>query len=1273
MDTIADHVSACLQQFNSLCSSPTIWTDSVLDEGTDSDISLLKLQNELSRFKVWSGNIGAHKKGTSSLDHRLRDASNIRDQVAELLEDLRESLKDAKDILTGQLTPWDQDLSLADFSDDDSDDESFQVDVPEPSELSQILVSIVEDINCLFRLSVSIHNPSPHDRFKKACLTDTSGYEPFDVQHVCNKLSKAPKPIAERLGKAISRRRQYFKYRELHHHKLASGLDLDDKDQMQSTIASSLPKKLNANEAISLEEDVDDASDTRSSQTSWVTSAANSVRRKIPALPAEAQKGPFECPFCFMMVSITSRNHWKKHVFSDLMPYICIELGCPAPDQDFQRRHQWAGHVKRYHWKTWTCKLGCNEIFDTSQDMKRHLAQKHAETTELTSLVSLLTVCEKTRLEDEPADCPLCGERQSSFRKYRRHVGRHQEDLALFALPHLPGEEDDRSEESDSEFEGKVEVESEVQDESEYCFPNMSGDAWHNPRIEAMDSSDANRVTNGVTVRRSSRWKCPVLSCQYHENGLFTEEQRDHHYREKHSETPVMYECMFKPCPYKSKRQTNCMQHMEKAHGWTHIHRQENDMMRVAVLDTGTDTTVGQPKESLDTDSADESLEHAKDPVKHHRIEMIAPTENRESFNPANVDVLHLRHKDFLYTLKFPRHDIRDGKLRVSKIRELAAGMTHVPESFRHLVELSCKDTKLLIDGTPIRNYGVSRGDTIKVEAPQFRNSNPFSGPADDNPVLGTEENMEFEGKAERDERRAEFSSELRQRAMVESFGNQKVPASSNPQGELREETDGKRTKTGCLTCRKRRIKCDEGKPICNNCIKSKRHCEGYSQVASFGGSMDAIQGAPIPEIESDLEKMDTPYASGPIQPSTEADHKVVKSSTPGVRCPTCALEGKEEIQRHPKCRDQPLPIRSLRRSPLRNRRQDLHRPRANLALRTILMSVFYINLILRMVLTFEQHDSHGDADSSIGTDTPRSESSTASVSASILEYRRSQGRTYHSDKFTANYFFPNDDQQVESMDLTHHYLTLLLDGELFLAPFKIDSINRVLDVGTGSGIWAIEFADRYPNTEVVGTDLSPCQPQWVPPNLRFEIDDATQPWTWKEDYFSFIHIRYLFGAIKDWNSLFSEAYRCCAPGGWVQSGEADVTFRSDDGTTELEPVFKTYQKLFEDGSQILGNPFFVHDLQQKAFEEAGFKDIETVDYKFPIGGWPKDPKLAEVGRFVKATLENDLEGYTLMMWQDVCQWPKDEYQVFLMTLRKAIRNPKVHSYMTVRYVYGRK
>ncbi|KAK4938459.1 hypothetical protein LTR10_021088 [Elasticomyces elasticus] len=39
-----------------------------------------------------------------------------------------------------------------------------------------------------------------------------------------------------------------------------------------------------------------------------------------------------------------------------------------------------------------------------------------------------------------------------------------------------------------------------------------------------------------------------------------------------------------------------------------------------------------------------------------------------------------------------------------------------------------------------------------------------------------------------------------------------------------------RRTKTGCLTCRKRRIKCGEEKPTCKNCVKSKRDCLGYVQ-----------------------------------------------------------------------------------------------------------------------------------------------------------------------------------------------------------------------------------------------------------------------------------------------------------------------------------------------------------------------------------------------------------------------------------------------------------
>ena len=108
-------------------------------------------------------------------------------------------------------------------------------------------------------------------------------------------------------------------------------------------------------------------------------------------------------------------------------------------------------------------------------------------------------------------------------------------------------------------------------------------------------------------------------------------------------------------------------------------------------------------------------------------------------------------------------------------------------------------------------------------------------------------------------------------------------------------------------------------------------------------------------------------------------------------------------------------------------------------------------------------------------------------------------------------------------------------------------------------------------------------------------------PWTWKDNMFDFVHMRYLFGAIKDWNSLFKEAYRCCAPGGWVESCEADVEFRSDDATTDLEPVLAMYKEMFEASGEATGRPFFVSDLQTAGVEAAGFVGVKTFDYKVSL------------------------------------------------------------------------
>ena len=74
----------------------------------------------------------------------------------------------------------------------------------------------------------------------------------------------------------------------------------------------------------------------------------------------------------------------------------------------------------------------------------------------------------------------------------------------------------------------------------------------------------------------SRPWKCNDRDCKYFKYGWPTEKERDRHMNDKHSVTPSMFKCQFRPCPYESKRESNCKQHMEKAHGWTYVRSKNN-------------------------------------------------------------------------------------------------------------------------------------------------------------------------------------------------------------------------------------------------------------------------------------------------------------------------------------------------------------------------------------------------------------------------------------------------------------------------------------------------------------------------------------------------------------------------------------------------------------------------------------------------------------------------------------------------------------------------
>ena len=309
-ESIASSVTRCLDLFDIIVKTPESPHINPVEPSFLRDI-----KDEHTRFKVWAGNIGAHRTGMSSLQYRLRDSSHIRNQVFQLLQDLIGLLEDATAIISGEDSPWDQ---LSGYEELNLDEEIQEQDGSPDTELGQISIDVVDVVSCLLRLSVAIRNPAPHDRFVESKLTDASYYEQFDINHVYSKFNSIDSRLAERLGKAISRRRQYLKYRETHHMKLSHGLDqhhLMETDEPPQTIASSLPEHLKDRigpgqvpQVAILE---DDHSDTGFSQTSYATSTANDTQRRVPPLPEAASRGPFECPFCYMIIIAANRSSWK--------------------------------------------------------------------------------------------------------------------------------------------------------------------------------------------------------------------------------------------------------------------------------------------------------------------------------------------------------------------------------------------------------------------------------------------------------------------------------------------------------------------------------------------------------------------------------------------------------------------------------------------------------------------------------------------------------------------------------------------------------------------------------------------------------------------------------------------------------------------------------------------------------------------------------------------------------------------------------------------------
>ncbi|RDW60299.1 hypothetical protein BP5796_11905 [Coleophoma crateriformis] len=314
---------------------------------------------------------------------------------------------------------------------------------------------------------------------------------------------------------------------------------------------------------------------------------------------------------------------------------------------------------------------------------------------------------------------------------------------------------------------------------------------------------------------------------------------------------------------------------------------------------------------------------------------------------------------------------------------------------------------------------------------------------------------------------------------------------------------------------------------------------------------------------------------------------------------------------------------------------------------------------------------NNSDSDSAIETS---DDVLTISAQSRHCDGLEQNARTYHRFK-EGKYHLPNDEVEKNRLDLQHHLCCLAFESH-YLAP--IENLNvglhNVLDFATGTGIWATEFAAQFPDVVVVGTDLSPIQPEHVPANCHFEVEDAEDTWNFAEK-FDYIHGRMLVTCFQSHLKVFGSAFDSLRSGGYIELQDVSFPFLGADDRWNGS-AFQHWMKLLMDGSKALGKDWNRVPRYKGYLEELGFVDVVERRFNCPLGTWAKGKKNKILGTWGRENILSGLGALSMVVLTKGLGMTAAEIELLLVDVRNDINKDgeqSIHLYAPMFVVYGRK
>lgn len=223
------------------------------------------------------------------------------------------------------------------------------------------------------------------------------------------------------------------------------------------------------------------------------------------------------------------------------------------------------------------------------------------------------------------------------------------------------------------------------------------------------------------------------------------------------------------------------------------------------------------------------------------------------------------------------------------------------------------------------------------------------------------------------------------------------------------------------------------------------------------------------------------------------------------------------------------------------------------------------------------------------------------------------ENRTYLQD---VPYLLPKDAQEDQRLHFQHHVLYKTISNH-YLAPLSPATATAMLDVGTGTGIWAVEMATLFPGAHIIGADVRLSSlPRALPLTCFFVQANILEGLPFPDQQFNYTHQRLLAAAIPaaKWLGVIHELVRVTRTGGWIELLEIGDTIQ------QAGPATKRLLGWMADIGKELGfDGDILHHLGD-LLTQAGCSDVEAQDILVPLGMWS-----GPIGQMMKTDL---LHGY---------------------------------------------